>query len=557
MLNSQNYRPTRPHLALAIRLTLFALLATTAGADDLISNSENCTTCHATKQTGFNSGHAFGPGHCAACHAGDPDGQSESTAHQGLIAFPGALESAERACGACHADRVTAVKNNLMHTGHGIVRITRSAIDGDAGQKNPANFQSLGSSAADSMLRKQCASCHLGQSKTRHAIDVTFDRGGGCLACHINSYPEQAHPALSTRVEDGRCFGCHSRSGRISLSYAGLAERDPDADPDDPMALQLADGRTVERLPADAHYLAGMGCIDCHTSVGLMGDADDASHQRQAVDIECTDCHDNNNSRVGLNEWPAELASMKKHVPFDADQSTRFLTTENNATPLWHVELQDDAARLHTKITGRQLNIPFPDASRIGHGKQHERLTCATCHSQWAPQCFGCHMEYDPYDEHWDHIDRTKTAGRWSDQRWSVSNTLPALGVYDSGEIESFVPGMIMTIDHPSFEETKFVRQFAPLSPHTVGKSRSCASCHRSSTALGLGRGEFSRDDHGVSFSPRQKVLQDDLPADAWTSLDSSLGGRAPVPGQRPLNGTEMKRIMEADIGAIDPDSDP
>ncbi len=144
-----------------------------------------------------------------------------------MIAFPGDLATAERACGACHAERVSGVAGNLMQTGRGIVRKTRAALDDAPDERDHANFQSLGHSVADSMLRKQCASCHLGQPKRSHALDVTRDRGGGCLACHINDYPDDAHPALTTRVEDGRCFGCHSRSGRISLSYTGLAETVP------------------------------------------------------------------------------------------------------------------------------------------------------------------------------------------------------------------------------------------------------------------------------------------------------------------------------------------
>lgn len=92
----------------------------------------------------------------------------------------------------------------------------------------------------------------------------------------VESYPDEAHPALTARVSDARCFGCHSRSGRISLSYAGLAEVDGSTEPDAKAGLRLPDGRPIARLPADVHYLAGMSCIDCHTSIGLMGDAGEA-----------------------------------------------------------------------------------------------------------------------------------------------------------------------------------------------------------------------------------------------------------------------------------------
>lgn len=530
---------------------VFVLLA--AAMPFGLAGADGCVRCHATEQSGFNPAHEFAAGDCSACHAGDPESPNEAAAHDGLIAFPGDLASAERACGRCHAGRVAGVAGNLMLTGHGIVRKTRAVIDGTPATHGPANFQSLGDSVADTMLRKQCASCHLGQPKRSHALDATRDRGGGCLACHINEYPQDAHPALTTRVDDGRCFGCHSRSGRISLSYAGLAEIPPPDDVDEVPELRLADGRPVERLPADVHYRAGMSCIDCHTSVGLMADAGDASHQREAVDIACDDCHGNDNPRLAITDWGAEFWSLRKHVPFAVTPETRFLATKNNNTPLWHVELRADGAWLHTKNTGRVLRIPEPAAGNHGQDPSHDRLSCAACHSQWAPQCYGCHMEFDPGGEQWDHVARTVTPGRWSDRFWHADNGLPALGVNAGNRIEPFVPGMIMTVAHPAWDEVRFVRRFAPLSPHTTGASRSCVSCHRTSKALGLGDGEIVRAREGFSFQPRHVLREDGLPADAWTSKDDPRGGRAPAPGQRPLTPAEMRSILDADIGATAP----
>ena len=515
------------------RFAIVSLLFIVGAMPGRVGAASGCVACHAAERSGFNPAHAFAADDCSACHAGNPEASIEAAAHDGLIAFPGDLANAGRACGNCHAGRVAGVAGNLMQTGRGIVKKTRAVLGESSDAGHPANFQSLGHGVADSMLRKQCASCHLGQPKRRHALDATRDRGGGCLACHINEYPEDAHPPLTTRVDDGRCFGCHSRSGRIALSYTGLAEIPPPAGDGVRPALRLADGRAVESRPADVHYRAGMSCIDCHTSIGLMGDAGDAKHQREAVDIACTDCHGNGAPRVALQDWPPGLASMKKHVPFDASAATRFLATGKNGTPLWHVELRSDGAWLHTKNTGRVLRVPDPAPENHGQDTAHERLTCAACHSQWAPQCYGCHMEYDPAGEQWDHLARATTPGRWSDRFRHADNGLPALGVSAENRIEPFVPGMIMTVAHPARDGEKFVRQFAPLSPHTTGASRSCESCHRSNKTLGHGDGE---------------VLQDGLPADAWTNDDNSLGGRAPLPGQRPFTPAEKRAIREADI---------
>ena len=421
-------------------------------------------------RSGFNVVHEFAGAACTVCHGGDAQSAVEEQAHAELIAFPGNLDNAQQACGNCHADQVSAVRGSLMHTGRGMVHTTRTVIDAEPGPVATQNLQSLGTSVADSMLRKQCASCHLGQPKTVHAQEVTTDRGGGCLACHVKGHPADAHPALSADVSDARCFGCHSRSGRISLSYTGLAESQTSS-------LQLRDGRTVEKLPADVHYEAGMRCTSCHAADDVMDHADSAIHQRDAVDAACTDCHE-----------------------------------------------------------------PHPD------DPDHARLTCVACHSQWAPQCFGCHMEYDEEGEQWDHVERMVTPGRWSDRMWNVRNVLPVLGVNADDRIDVFVPGMIMTVAHPDWDEEKFVRLFAALSPHTSGPSRSCESCHRSSEALGLGRGEISIRDGQLQFEPSGELLRDGLPEDAWSNVGNTLGGRAPVPGQRPLSETEMKRVLEAEL---------
>ena len=507
-----------------------------------------CVGCHQTKQNGFSPAHAFAADNCVSCHAGDNTAATEEAAHAGLISFPGDLTNAEHTCGNCHADRVASVNQNLMHTGRGIVDVTRRLLEDKTTPGETASFQSLGHGVADSMLRKLCASCHTGQSKEHHQLDAMRDRGGGCLACHVNSYPEDGHPSLTTNVSDARCFGCHSRSGRISLSYAGLAEVDESASTGTDARLRLPDGRQVERKPADVHYLAGMGCIDCHTSVGLMGEAGGARYQNEAVDIACVDCHDNSSRPIGLDEWPALMSLFKKRLPFFANDTTRFLATARNSTPLWHIELRADGAWLHTKNTARVLKIPGLDPAYHSEDADHRRLECATCHSQWAPQCFGCHMEYDADGVQWDHIEQRETPGRWREKRSQFRNELGTLGVDGNNRIAVFVPGMIMTVAHPDWEDDKFVREFAPLSPHTTGAARSCDSCHRSSEALGLGQGDLGEYSEGSRFTPSQDMLQDGLPRDAWTDLDDPSRDQTGAKGQRPLNKDEIEAILGAPL---------
>lgn len=505
-------------ISLILLAAAFLLIAgrNAAGAPAQPGHGNTCIQCHANRSTGFTAGHAFAANDCTICHAGNDEDVTQDGSHAEMTGFPGDLGNAAKACGGCHARNVESVGRSLMHSGQGIVDVTRRLVDGHSGDAGTVNFQSLGHGVADSMLRKLCASCHLGQPKTEHQHDVMRDRGGGCLACHINDYPEDVHPALTTKISDARCFGCHARSGRISLSYAGLAESETGT-------LRLSDGRHVERRPADIHYQAGMGCVDCHTGVGLMGGIEGALHQGDAVDISCTDCHIRNDQAV----------------------STK------NGTALEHVEVRPDGSWLHTKTTGRVLNIPYLDPANHA-GDDHERLECSTCHSQWAPQCFGCHMEYDSDGSQWDHVDRQVTPGRWREERSNIRNDLGSLGVSENGQIALFVPGMVMTVDHPDWTDQKFVRVFAPLSPHTTGASRSCKSCHRSSVALGLGQGELVERNGDVHFEPAHDLLQDGLPLDAWTDIERSLGGATPLENQRPLNVGEMKTVLGVQLPGDD-----
>lgn len=496
------------------------LLALLLFLPQLAVATNSCLLCHTEQSSGYSEAHGFARDNCVICHLGDASASAPAAAHAGMLPFPGNLDNAEQACGGCHSDKVESVTNSQMHTGHGMVDVTRRLVDGEPGHSGTAALQSLGHGPADSMLRKLCASCHLGQPKTAHQLNPTTDRGGGCLACHINAYPDNAHPALTRQVSDGRCFGCHSRSGRISLNYTGLAEIDP-ADGDRP--LRLADGRAVERMPEDVHYRAGMGCIDCHTGAALMGDGSSPSHKKEAVDISCIDCHQDATSA----------------------QTAGKLATTRRGTPLPHLKYRDSALWLQSKTSGRSLQVPQLGAEHAALTQGHERIECATCHSQWAPRCFGCHMSYDAQGEQWDHVERKLTPGRWSEQRDNIDNGLAALGVNEHGRIELFVPGMIMTVEHPEWPEPRFTRTFAPLSPHTSGPARSCNSCHRDPGALGLGEGVLEERAGKVHFTPHQKHLTDGLPSDAWIDL-AGEGGTTPRKGLRPLNLEEIKAILNA-----------
>ena len=539
--------PTRSFRAPGgLRRTLrLALMLTLAFIGGIAAAGESCLSCHAAETSGLAQQHRFADAPCTPCHAGAPDAGTEEAAHRGLIRRPGELADSVRACGGCHATQVNWVMQSPMSTGARIVAATRRLFGEAAGPPGSDHMRALGHGAADSLLRKLCASCHLAQAQSGEGEDPVHARGGGCLACHLSAKTDgDGHRRLDTATGDRHCFGCHSRSGRISLNYAGLGEvTGYDPGRGDTRLARLGDGRLVEHLEADVHHGAGLSCVDCHTGPGLMGAF---AGEANSVDIACEDCHDNDNPRLTADAWPGSPDALRRRVPFELRKHQPFLAT-TRGTPLWHVELRENAEPLlYRKRDGQSLSVPqlSTDHARVTHA--HQKLTCDACHAAWAPQCFGCHVDYDPDTPQWDHLDQRETTGEWRERRWDIRNEAAPLGHRPDGRIGLFVPGMIMTLEHPDLATPEFIRRFAPLHPHTSGPSRTCEDCHREPRSLGLGRGTLAAGNDGLSFAPAGHRLQDGLPADGWASLDAEPeheSGR-----ERPLSPEEISRLFHAPL---------
>jgi hypothetical protein len=481
------------------------------------AQDSSCLACHADQRQGQQAFHAVP---CSRCHAGDPKGNTVLQAHQGLTAFPGNLSNAGETCGQCHAAQVGAVQRHRMTTSRGMVATTRRVLgETDDG----AGIRELGHGIADSLLRKLCAACHLGRDKDVHG-HATRPMGGGCLACHLDDHPPQGHVRLTRRISDARCFSCHARSGRISLNYAGLAELDEQAPADDQQRARLPDGRLVRLRETDVHHQAGMACIDCHGQGELMGHADGHVVTATGTAVRCEDCH-------------------------------RPLSADDSGSRLPQLEITAQGTGLIRRHDGQRLPVPPLRPADHPLAQQHRRLSCDACHTQWAPLCYGCHVAFEPEGEQFDYLENRPTPGSWQERRWMTDSGPPPLGVDADGRIKPFVPGMILTLEHPQLNEPLFRRLFAPLSPHTTGKSRSCQSCHCDSRALGLGAGRLEKDPVGWRLQATGSPLADGLPADAWHDLHHVGQGQSSHPGARPFNATEIDRILGAGVACEAPSS--
>lgn len=534
----------------------------------VIDNKESCLSCH-SEMTGFSPYHDPKVIGCASCHLGNIHSKDKNIAHKGMVLIPGNLQNASQTCATanCHPKELHRVQKSLMTTNSGIISVDKYLFDELKPSDSLFHITHLGHTAADMHLKNKCATCHLGNEKKHYGAIHEKSRGGGCLACHLNydagtkpNIKDQIHPKINLNIDNTKCFGCHSRSGRIATSYEGWSETllKSEEVKNSKKHRLLMDGRVFEKTTADVHHKSGMLCIDCHVSQEIMGDGKTYKHEADAIKISCADCHTQGKP---IQRKPLEMDYISA---FDyalrgyKHSANTFLETKKGSIPL--VNTYKDAkgnAFLVSKISKKELSIK-PSCKR---DEVHQKVSCSMCHTAWAPTCIGCHTDYDPRI-----INADKTQGRWIEHLAEFGFAPPTIGVKKIGNNKEFVPaipGMIMTLDKSSFKgskkgyDTKFVRWYAPNAAHTTVKlARNCASCHINSQALGFGKGALkyvvnSKTARWEFTSYYANAPQDGLPQDAWIGFLKDINKKTTYSSHDyffPLDLKEQKKMLE--VGA-------
>lgn len=549
---------------------------------------EGCLACH-QGMTGFAPAHDPDAIGCSSCHGGRPFSLVASVAHAGMTLTPGNLSVVSKTCATakCHSDIEPRIRASLMNTMSGVVAVDRFVFGENADLDQRGDIHHIGFSSADTHLRQLCASCHLGQEKAAPEPISEQTRGGGCAACHLN-YSDEAstelarlraakesdftprfHPTISLNIPNKACFGCHSRSGRISTNYEGWHETQLDVtaarrSADWPGGFRvLEDGRVFEKRTPDVHHEKGMSCVDCHVAAEVMGDGARHAHQENAIKTACLDCHNDRPPRTAaLGNLDPETQKIVALRHLD-EPRRQFLLTASGEVAYPNAFLGDDGrVNLVTKDTGTVLEAKplLPVCGRETEG--HQRMECRTCHSAWAPQCISCHTSFNPNVEGWDHLANRDTRGTWEEVAANLRADPPVLGVErvtaEDGSahdrIATFAPGMIMTLA-PTMrnapKENEFHRLYAPVAPHTiVTKARGCRSCHNDPLALGYGRGTLTYDTTDAPgvwrFAPEFPASEEDgLPMDAWIGfLDEPPAGLSTRTNTRPLSLDQQRRVL-------------
>ena len=512
-------------------------------------DKESCLNCHSGTK-GYSAYHNPKLIGCASCHLGNTTSMNKDESHKGMILIPGNLSNATKTCGKCHPNELAKIENSLMTTNSGLVAVDKY-IFGEANiPDNHYHIKDIKNSVADKHIRDLCANCHLGAEKKELGEITQLSRGGGCNACHLN-YSEEAkndlqnylasnkkelpkfHPATNIFVKNESCFGCHSRSSRISTNYEGWQETlldEKDVNKKEGFKV-FEDKRVYKYIGEDLHHNKGLLCVDCHSSHEVMGDGKKYTHAEQAVKLQCSDCHFKDKlNTASYSSLDAESLLVFLHRDYKHSDK-QIITVKKDKHPLVNTFVNSTGKAFLIGKKDGKIHELKPQSEVCSRDNAHKNVSCATCHSSWTSRCIGCHNEFDKDEPRaFDLLDKKFGKGQWKEHVAEFLSSLPAMGVRENSEgklIEPAIPGMIMTIDKGSYtgeigKDVSFHRLYAPNSPHTTVKAvRDCKSCHSNSATLGYGNGDLVYEiTSGVgkwTFTSEYALNpNDNLPEDAW-----------------------------------------
>ncbi len=559
-------------LVLAIALVLGGVAVCTAAPRE-----DQCAACH----RGIEDAHPKKSLSCTTCHRGDAKAVDAKQAHAGMYANPSDLRVVETTCGVCHTRIAKNVKANIMAhrsgtqsgtlfpnglqpTKEGVrfsmaLEPTHPAVKlatlppGAVATLDPLpTFRDSRDPFFD-LLRKECTSCHLWSQPK--AVKGNF-RATGCAACHMpyaedgksqggdqvmpkNKTGRPIRHVLTKQVPITQCATCHNGGSRAAMNFRGMMEAPPEGKQTFVYDQDLLHGHAYTAQTPDVHFTRGMVCIDCHTEREVHGDGQIYAKRHFEVEIRCETCHGTPGAiATGVTAQGRKL----RNLFVGAAPNPRALVT------------------LVSKFTGRTHTVPqlaTLSNQPAGHDAQHLAKTeCFTCHTAWAPTCYGCHikMDYTAYRKP-QNVAFDNLAREWSPQGWfrltpgvRLADPEPVLGLNWRGKAVPFVPRAqpLFTYVNPAgqveydFKKLGFAHN--PIVPHTVVKeSRTCASCHANPRTAGLGA--FTTREHPKLSEFLQPI---DYKWDRIVDEEGVPQQVTTVDGARPLNKEEIGRLLNA-----------
>jgi hypothetical protein len=458
-----------------------------------------------------------------------------------------------------------------------------------------------------------CAACHIPYGNEGYyegGDKATPKDKPGHLLVHSIQATREAKVTVNGKTYSGipheTCATCHNRGKRIGVSYQGLMEfpygspfnaeggKQPKLHTKKYLGVQDDHHHSVDNRKGNPS--GGMFCQDCHTTNAVHGNGNISTTTLANVEIECPDCH----GTPELFPWELPLGfgdEFGMNPDMDAPRGVAGETLQvqqsfgtvypprdgylvsARGNPLGNVVRDKEKVIMHS-AGGFDLEVPVlkeinkagtwitPDkaiTAMVQVGKHLETMECYSCHSAWAPQCYGCHVKVD-YSDGKTSTDWVKSGNKhfadgstaesgWDDkalkQPGNISESRsylrwedPVLGINGEGRVTPIAPGcqQITTVIGPDGktlvnnkiwrtppglegggEEGQRGLDMSPMVPHTVVReARTCMSCHGSSKALG----------YGIHDGRYLKNSDEDMYIDLTDSQGELLSGKAVTQAQ-------------------------
>ena len=453
-----------------------------------------------------------------------------------------------------------------------------------------------------------CASCHVPYSDEGlyEGGDKALDKSkrGRMLVHSIQSSRKTkvtVHEKTYSGIPSETCTSCHNRGKRIGVSYLGIMES-PYNTPfgKDGKPQPKLHGKYYNFIQDDVHHqiesrdgnpLGGLLCHDCHSTTSVHGNGNLAGTTLAEVEVECADCHgipekfpwelplgyqdefQMPTPQVARGTTMEPLRVTKKYGTIYDPKDGYLITARGN--PLGNVVREGNKVIVHSASgldfyspTLKELTEedswknPKEAKTAMVNIKGHiDNMECYTCHSTWAPQCYGCHVKVD-YSQGFTSKDWIKTGsahdslgetyrtkngdcirqkGKVTEGRSYLRWENPILGVNGEGRITPLIPGcqQITTVigeDGKELVSSKIWRtepgmenggeegqrgiDMSPVNPHTTSaKPRTCASCHTDPKALGYGEDDgkymngYEKDGYVGMRTATGELIADDVQA--------------------------------------------
>lgn len=279
----------------------------------------------------------------------------------------------------------------------------------------------------------------------------------------------------------------------------------------------------------DIHIEKGMHCVDCHFKQDNHGNGKLYGEVRNAIEIDCKDCHGTITERADPTSPKARTTAAAggnrmldyRNLPSDKDrffkrdgklfQRAAVAVDDKGNPKVWEVKQVADtinpasehynekAALAKTILRDNKSWGGAPaDPARLAHA--NERMTCYTCHTAWTPSCFGCHLKMEANDKrpllhnegeaglrNWssynfqtlrDDVFLLGKDGSVTGRRFAPVRSACAVYVSSQNALREWLYSQQQTVSQEGYSGQAFSSHF----PHTVRtkETRGCDDCHLS-----------------------------------------------------------------------------